>query len=565
MRVFVRRSRAFHQPNAWPRRVATPCLFGPQVDCYRRRERMRDGLKRWATALGALATDAREAHRPVLRWLESPHRRHVMVALVVVVAISIFYEFMTSSGTFRDLRGRMHYSEMAEGFERGHLYIKQEPAPKLLRQEDPFHPSNKPLWIWDSTLYQGHYYYYWGPVPALLLWGWKVITAQGKVSDQTLTLLFMLGRLYAGAALILGLGRAVRAREPAWLVGVAIAVFGLTSPIPFISARPKVYEACLAAGQCFLFCGLAMAFWGMVQPRRRTLKFVLGGVCWALAIGSRVTMVIPVPLLVLATSVIVWLRIDRSRSKLIINTLALGTPAALALGAYAFYNHARFDSFTEFGTTWQASLQKFVTNRVFVIPNIYSYLFAPVLWSCQFPFVTAMRGRPLPGWIDWPKDYTISELVGGVLILSAWCWLILVALFRPLAAAVGRIKRNTLDNAYAMTTTDLWATACSLAILLSMWPVLGLWEASMRYPGDAIGGVVLATTVAAFWLRRRADASGKPVLRVGTRALLILLAAHTILIGALSGVASYGDPFKRNNPELYQTLQRTWSFCGTDT
>jgi hypothetical protein len=522
---------------------------------------MHDRLRRAGPTLHASLAHVRMAS---VRWMLSPHRRHLLVALPVLLSISIFYAFMASSGTFRDLRGQRHYSQMAEGFERGHLYIRKEPSAKLLRQEDPFHPSNKPLWIWDATLYKGHYYFYWGPVPALLLWAWKAMTTQGKVSDQTLTLIFMLGRLYAGAALILGLARQVRAREPAWLVGLAIAVFGLTSPIPFIIARPFVYEACLAAGQCFLFCGLALAFWGLVRPRLRTLAFVLAGTCWGLAIGSRVTMVIPIPLLIVATAASVWLRFDRSYPKLLTNTLALGTPAALALGGYALYNDARFDSLFEFGTTWQASLQKFITNRVFIIPNIYSYLFAPVIWSCRFPFVMAMRGRPLPSWIEWPKDYAIFELVGGVLILSAWCWLMLVVVYRLLAAGTAYLKRRPLDNPYTLTTLDLWATVCSLSILLSMWPVLGLWEASMRYPGDAIGGVAIATTLAAFWLRRRADASGNRIVSVGTRALLISLAVQTTVVGALSGVASYGDPFKKNNPELYRRLQRAVSFCRTD-
>jgi hypothetical protein len=525
------------------------------------RDLMHDRLKRAAPTLHASLVTARSA---AVRWLSSPHRRHLLVALPLLLSISVFYEFMASSGTFRDLRRQRHYSEMAEGFERGHLYIDRKPAARLLRQEDPFHPSNKPLWIWDATLYRGHYYFYWGPVPALLLSAWKALTSQALVSDQTLTVLFMLGRLYAGAALIIGLARQVRTREPAWLVGLAIGVFGLTSPIPFIIARPMVYEACLAAGQCFLFCGLALAFWGLVRPRRRTLAFVLAGVSWGLAIGSRVTMVIPVPLLIVATAAVVWWRFDRSRVKLLVNTLALGVPAALALGGYAWYNYARFDSFTEFGTTWQVSLQKFITNRVFIIPNIYSYLFAPLIKSCRFPFVMATRGRRLPDWIDWPQDYTTSELVGGLLLLSAWCWLMLVVVYRLLAAAATYLKRRPLDNPYALTALDLWATVCSLATLLSIWPALGLWEASMRYPGDAIGGVAIATILAAFWLRRRADASGSRAVRVGARVAVISLAAHTIVVGALSGVASYGDPFKQNNPELYEKLRASWSLCRTE-
>lgn len=513
-------------------------------------------------ARAALRSTASELGSAALRWVFAPERRQLLLAIPVLLGISIFYEFMASSGTFRDLDGGSRYAEMADGFEHGHLHIRRPPPHKLLRQEDPFHPSNKPLWIWDATLYKGRYYYYWGPVPALLLWVWKALTGIGKVSDQALTLVFMLGRLYAGAALILGLGRVVRSREPAWLVATAIAVFGLTSPIPFIVARPKVYEACLAAGQCFLFCGLLLALWGLVRPSRRTLKFVLAGTFWGLAIGSRVTMVLPVPVLILATAAIVWLRVDRSTPRLLVNTLALGTPAAMALAAYGLYNYARFDSFTEFGTTWQASLQKFVTNPVFIVPNIYSYLFAPVNWSCEFPFVMVKPGRPLATWIDWPRDYAVFELVGGVLLLSGWCWLMAVVVYRTIAAGCRLVRREALGSPYRLTTVDLWATVCGMAILLAMWPVLGLWEASMRYPGDSIGGVVIMTTIAAFWLRRRADASGKRYLAVGTRGILISLAIHTTLIGALSGIASYGNPFERNNPELYRSLRAAWSFCG---
>ncbi len=251
---------------------------------------------------------ARRVPMGVARWSCSPERRVLWVALPLLLSISLFYAFMASSGTFRDLQRQAHYSLMAEGFEHGHLYVDKKPSRQLLAQEDPFHPSNRPLWIWDASLYKGHWYFYWGPVPGLGLWAWKAITGDDNVSDQTLTLWFMLGRLYAGAALILGLARGVRAREPTWLVAAAIGAFGLTSPIPFIVARPMVYEACLAAGQCFLFSGLAAAYWGLTSPKRRSLKLCLAGVFWGLAIGSRVTMIIPVPVLCVATLALIGWR-----------------------------------------------------------------------------------------------------------------------------------------------------------------------------------------------------------------------------------------------------------------
>jgi hypothetical protein len=452
---------------------------------------------------------------------------------------------------------------MERGFARGHLYISRKPSPRLLAQEDPFHPSNKPLWVWDSTLYDGHFYFYWGPVPALLTWAFKSVTGfTGKISDQTLTLLFMLGRLYAGAALILGLGRSIRMRQPPWIVGLAIAVFGLTSPIPFIMARPLVYEACLAAGQCFLFGGLLMAFWGLVDRSRRTLKFLIAGVSWALAIGSRITMSIPIPVIVLITLGLIWFSGERSWRKLVAPSMALGAPVATALACYAIYNYARFGSVSEFGVTWQLTTQKFVTSDVFVIPNIFSYLFAPADWSCHFPFVKAVPRRPLSPWIEWPEGYYTFELVAGIMTLSAWCWLALVALWRPVARVWVSLTQRDAAATPTISIPELWAGSCSLAILFSMVPVLGLWEASMRYTGDAIGGVIIASTLAAFWLLRRADASPRPLTRLAVRAMLVILGLHSCVLGGLSGVASYGAPFERHNPELYESLRQTLSLCG---
>jgi hypothetical protein len=498
----------------------------------------------------------------VCRPFLGPSGRHLALALPIVLAISVLYLFMASAGTFQDLRRQSRYDAMADGFQRGHLYIAQRPSPKLLAQEDPFHPSNKPIWMWDATLYEGRLYLYWGPVPALLTWGFKAVTGHaGTISDQTLTVAFALGRLFAGAALLLGLGRFVRIRQPAWIVGLAIAVFGLTSPMPFIVARPYVYEACLMAGQCFLFAGMACAFWGVAYPSRRVWKFIAAGCFWGLAIGSRVTMSIPIPLMILASVGLIWFYADRSWQRLVINAVALGTPVAASLAAYATYNYLRFGSVTEFGTSWQLTTQQFVTNEAWVVPNIFSYLFAPVDWSCEFPFAKGMKRRPLSPWIDWPWDYETFELVAGVMLLSAWCWLILVVGWRPLRAAWVHLRRRGLPTTARPSMPELWASLCAVAIMLSMLPVLGLWEASMRYTGDAMGGVIVLTTLSAWWLLRRADTATTPLVRLGTRGVILLLGLHSCLIGAVSGVASYNDPFVKHNPALYETLQRTLSVC----
>jgi hypothetical protein len=516
----------------------------------------------------SLRSVIRRTCRTLAQPFQGPDGRYLAFAVPLLALLSFFYLFMASAGTYGPIGGGQtdFYHRLAEGFRHGHLYIDELPSPELLAQPDPYDDSCffKNLWLWDAALYKGRYYVYWGPVPALLILLFKVTTRyQGEITDQWPTLLFMLGRLYAGAALILGLARHVRLRMPVWLTSVAILVFGLASPTPFIVARPHVYEAGLAAGQCFLMCGLLAVFLGLVRPQRRISMFVVAGGCWTLGFGSRATMLIPIPLMIAATVLIVWARMDRSFKALLKNTLAIGILPVVGLFLHGLYNYLRFDSFTQSGIVFQVTLQKYSFHRVFVVPNLVSYLFAPVKWSCQFPFVTSLKYRPLFEWMQWPDGYFTFERVAGILVTASWCWLVVVAAYRPLEYLWKRWRAPHAIEHAAVSTLELWALLCSLSILPAMIPALGLWEASMRYPGDVLAGVLMICTLSAGWLLRRIDASSETTFGVFVRVLLIAMAIHTCFVGVFSGVASYGDPLQTINPKMFQTLSRALSLCPT--
>ena len=234
---------------------------------------------------------------PPITWIQRNNRWNLTVAIFASLMLSVYYLFQLTAGTFGPLCiTTNYYNLLCEGFRQGHLYVPVIPRPELLAKPDPFNPIHMSLWLWDASLYKGHYYLYWGPVPGLCLLAFKLITGYTKeVIDQWVGYAFVLGRLYAGAALILGLANYSRTRQRPWVVGLAILVFGLASPTPFTVARMHVYEASLMAGQCFLVCGLLAAFWAILRESKRTLLLVLAGICWGLALGSRVSMWVPAP------------------------------------------------------------------------------------------------------------------------------------------------------------------------------------------------------------------------------------------------------------------------------
>ncbi|HET7545155.1 MAG TPA: hypothetical protein VFK05_35060 [Polyangiaceae bacterium] len=490
--------------------------------------------------------------------------RQVLWSLPVIGVISVYYWFMASSGTFHDNKNYTAYYDMlAEGFRHGHLYIVTQPSAQLLAKTDPFAFENIRLWLWDVSLYKGHYYMYWGPVPALFMLAYKVVTGtQEQMTDQWLTAIFMLGRFWAGAGLILSFVSRLKHRQPTWVVCLAIAVFGLGNPSPFIVARPCVYEACLIGGGCFVFCGMFFAFWGLEAAGHRKLFFLAAGLSWSLAIGCRVTNLLCVPILMLISAGFAWYRSNRSRSAFIAECLIMGVPVTLTVLALGWYNYARFDSPTDFGVSYQLTMQPFFGYPAYIWPNVYSYLFGPLKWSCHFPFAKITGYRALSSLVNWPQGYLTFERVAGIMITTTWAWFSLFGIWRVIDYLLTRRRRPHASNAAAeLTATEVWFLTCSVATMAAVVPALTLWEASMRYVEDAAGGLLLLATLGVFWLLRRTYLDRRNALGLAVRGLVVVLGAQTCIIGALNGFSSYDDSFKYVNPILFEKIESALSVC----
>ena len=194
-----------------------------------------------------------------------------MLLVLGFAVIEVTYLFIVSAGRFTDWPTYLTFlDDQAEGFRAGHLHFAIEPAAALLAKANPFDPAWKPLWYWDASLYNGHYYLYWGPVPALLLAGFKTLCrVHTRVGDQYVV--FALTSLQALAGLLL-IDRAHRRLFPALpgvFVVLAVAVFAFVNPTLYNLARAGVYEAAIVGGHAFLVTGLLFAFHAVTSAGRR--------------------------------------------------------------------------------------------------------------------------------------------------------------------------------------------------------------------------------------------------------------------------------------------------------
>src|SRR5574340_1057878 len=102
----------------------------------------------------------------------SRHAKGLAVVCGCIALVLTFYLWLGSLGTWtRWPQSTNWYGQLASAFLHGQISLLQQPDSDLLALSDPYNPSqlaNVPYPL-DYSLYEGKFYFYVGPVPALLL------------------------------------------------------------------------------------------------------------------------------------------------------------------------------------------------------------------------------------------------------------------------------------------------------------------------------------------------------------------------------------------------------------
>jgi hypothetical protein len=287
----------------------------------------------------------------------------------------------------------------------------------------------------------------------------------------------------------------------------------------------------------------------------RTVGLLLASTSWGLAIASRVTVGLTVVVFVLATTLAAAPASSRRLVSIVKTMLLLAAPLALVSVLMLVHNKARFGSYLEFGTNVQLSaFPTFKISLAWLWPNVYSYTLRPFETSCQFPYVFQvwrMGAAAFPKGYVIPEGYMVVEPVVGWLRGNPIAWLIPFAvLFVPRPFAVGSARHRT----YAFCFVTLFAYGALTGLI-----GFSSYSATMRYLNDVSPGIVLLGLMGAFALRCHRIGRAAPI---ATGALIAVLAAATIFIGAALGYHGYNGHVERFNPPLHRKIEGALSVCG---
>ncbi|MDE3061395.1 MAG: hypothetical protein KGJ06_10330, partial [Pseudomonadota bacterium] len=99
------------------------------------------------------------------------------------------------------------YQMLGQAFLAGHTHLGTVPDPRLLALPNPYNPAGRDgiRLLWDASLYQGKYYLYFGPVPALLLWIPVKLATGFDLHDLQLNFIFCLAGTYFLLRILAGL------------------------------------------------------------------------------------------------------------------------------------------------------------------------------------------------------------------------------------------------------------------------------------------------------------------------------------------------------------------------
>lgn len=496
-----------------------------------------------------------------------PIARYLIPLQVLVLAIYIWY-FTTGlwvrlPSTFStDL-----YDQLSTAFNEGHLYLDRLPAPDLLALPDPYaiqQRKNVSSYIGDATLFNGRYYLYWGPVPALLLSVVKSLGYARPIGDEYLVVVFTAAVFLLLSSLTASIWRRRFSDLPRWTLLCAIPLIGFITPFLWIINHPLIYEAAVASAEFFFLAGVSLVYFALGGRQRLAPLLLPAGIFWGLAIGCQFTQVVGVAVVAVLTTLWLWhpSTSQAAGRRFQLLWVYLWVPIILGLLGLAWYNRSRFGSVLEFGYRYQLAVVNLhehyneIFSPAYIIPNLYNYLLNPFQLTRDFPFLHPQFGNVLSALpLRLPRIYYTEAITG--LLYSAPS-VVLAAI--PFVGLLRRLREQGPRIWVAETIRDplSWLLLSLIAAgVVEMGVLLFFYYSAPRYL-MAVVPALLPPAVIGFWQGLKALDSNRSAARYYCAAAIVL-ACCSILVSALLAISSSEDRFLEGNPLLMQQINLFFS------
>jgi hypothetical protein len=370
---------------------------------------------------------------------------HRLVVALISVGVAALYLWTLQAGGYRfqfKLPQDGYYDYLGQAFAGGKLHLPVTPEPALLAMPNPWDPAvPDELKLWDAVLYQGRYYLYHGPGPAVMLFApWRLITGHDLPERFAIFLLCFGGFAFSSAALLRWLALA-GVKVGLGLLSASMVALGLCQSVPYLLSRVFVYEIAIAGAYFSISAGM---YFLARSARSRGCALWLGasGFMFGMAIACRPHLGVA-GVFAFAGLALFYFRswgiagIFRSRE-----LMAFALAFAAVGAAVAMYNYARFGNPFEFGLRYLLTGPN--QNRVrlsteYVLPGLYYWLICPPNISPVFPWIALEFPfrYPFNEVRPFPPGYFLEALMGVLYVAPFAAGALLMPFRRRGETAVG--------------------------------------------------------------------------------------------------------------------------------
>jgi hypothetical protein len=497
----------------------------------------------------------------LFRWL-SRNQSDIWLVLLGCCLIWMYVWIITIGSINIWPSGMNYYWMLSQAFQHGQTYLLVKPNPELLKLANPYdnHQRRFLEYLWDTTLYNGKYYLYWGPAPAVL--GVIVSSITSKpVTDTGLVFFFVVGIAFFSILLLRDIYK--ECHLPVWVFWGGVFAAAVNIPLIWLLTRPKFYEVSISGGQFFLMAG----FFAMFRAFRSSVPhkgyIALSAIAFGLAGASRINLL---PSVVFLAIVMFWRIYVINRRKINESIPAFAAaflPLALIACSLFWYNYDRFGSIFEFGHRYQltgASLPpdyKDVSSVKYLIPNLYTYVFRQPSFSHTFPFITVpwIKKGMWPSFVKLPEHYYYTEPVAGIIIIVPLIGLTALLLIRWLWLFINgdiSLSRNKGEPVKSLFT---WFGFSMLGYVVIQMAILLIFiNSAMRYLLDISPAlIVLSTMFVGYYVQ---SVEKNPYLIKLVSYTWILASLLTVVSGFFIGFTGDKNIFLNQNPQLYYQLYK---------
>ena len=481
-------------------------------------------------------------------WQEAYTKENVKGQRVYFLILTFFILILCFFNIFNEyIETDLYNKDFVEALENGQTYLLEEPSEKLLSLENPYDTVERSSikrgedYIWDTALYNNHYYVYFGILPALILFlPFHIITGT-FLKTSVVVLLFSVLSAIMLALIIEYIFKKHFSKLPfKMLVFSEISIlFG--SFLIWINIAPRFYEMVNVAGLYFSLQGIYLFLTIKKGGELSFKKLGLGALCLALAVACRPTTLIASIIII----PIIWnlFKQKKANKKEVLKLILVVMIPYIVVGLLLmYYNYIRFGSIFEFGAKYQLTMNDMrnLKNRLITIPAGFIYnLFNLPSFIGEFPFMQVNSNIP-----EIFAYYYVEDMPGGVFILA------------PIAFAVFGIKKF-LKTSKNTELKNLVVVILAVGIILNIIIVMQ-GGSTGRYLLDFAWYFVLAGIL--IYLENYQNTKTVEAKKILEK-IFVGLMSFTLIINILTGfLTTSGVGMKRVSPQVYFNVEYSISF-----